>query len=74
MQNVCNILILSLHVIHTIRLSRYGSHTFKMVNGAGEAVYCKFHYKTDQGHRTFTRQQADEVTNLYCTVLYCTVL
>ena len=45
-----------------------------MVNGAGEAVYCKFHYKTDQGHRTFTRQQADEVTKLYCAVLCCTVL
>merc|ERR1712038_1913524 len=42
-------------------MNGYGSHTFKMVNGAGEAVYCKFHYKTDQGHRTFTRQQADEV-------------
>ena len=32
-----------------------------MVNGAGEAVYCKFHYKSDQGIQTFTRQQADEM-------------
>ncbi|XP_059190562.1 catalase [Centropristis striata] len=30
-------------------MNGYGSHTFKMVNAAGEPVYCKFHYKTDQG-------------------------
>ena len=29
-------------------MNGYGSHTFKMVNAEGEAVYCKFHYKTDQ--------------------------
>ena len=34
---------------------RYGSHTFKMVNDDNEAVYCKFHYKTDQGIKTFDR-------------------
>ena len=32
-----------------------------MVNADGEAVYCKFHYKSDQGIRTFTRQEADEM-------------
>lgn len=42
-------------------MNGYGSHTFKMVNGDGEAVYCKFHYKSDQGIRTFTRQEADEM-------------
>jgi len=26
-------------------MNGYGSHTFKMVNAAGEAVYCKFHFK-----------------------------
>ena len=26
-------------------MNGYGSHTFKLVNEAGEAVYCKFHYK-----------------------------
>lgn len=30
-------------------MNGYGSHTFKMVNAKGEAVYCKFHLKTDQG-------------------------
>ena len=32
-----------------------------MVNGEGEAVYCKFHYKSDQGIQTFTRQEADKM-------------
>ena len=26
-------------------MNGYGSHTFKMVNDRGEAVYCKFHVK-----------------------------
>uniref|UniRef100_A0A667XKP6 Catalase n=1 Tax=Myripristis murdjan TaxID=586833 RepID=A0A667XKP6_9TELE len=26
-------------------MNGYGSHTFKMVNAEGQAVYCKFHYK-----------------------------
>lgn len=30
-------------------MNGYGSHTFKLVNSEGKAVYCKFHYKTDQG-------------------------
>ena len=42
-------------------MNGYGSHTFKMVNDEGEAVYCKFHYKSDQGIKTFTRQEADKM-------------
>ncbi|CAG5131275.1 unnamed protein product [Candidula unifasciata] len=30
-------------------MNGYGSHTFKLVNKDGKAVYCKFHHKTDQG-------------------------
>lgn len=30
-------------------MNGYGSHTFKLVNAQGEQVYCKFHYKTNQG-------------------------
>ncbi|KAF5270997.1 hypothetical protein FQR65_LT05347 [Abscondita terminalis] len=30
-------------------MNGYGSHTFKMINDDGKSVYCKFHYKTDQG-------------------------
>ena len=26
-------------------MNGYGSHTFKLVNAQGEAVYCKFHCK-----------------------------
>jgi len=29
-------------------MNGYGSHTFKLVNKDNEAVYCKFHFKTDQ--------------------------
>lgn len=32
-------------------MNGYGSHTFKLVNEAGEAVYTKFHLKTKQGIR-----------------------
>jgi catalase len=30
-------------------MNGYGSHTFKLVNKEGQPVYCKFHFKTDQG-------------------------
>jgi len=43
-------------------MNGYGSHTFKLVNADGEPVYCKFHYKTDQGIKNFIRQEADEMT------------
>eukprot|EP00058_Branchiostoma_floridae_P022252 XP_002607742.1 hypothetical protein BRAFLDRAFT_123251 [Branchiostoma floridae] len=42
-------------------MNGYGSHTFKMVNNNNEAVYCKFHWKTDQGIKNLTRQQADDL-------------
>merc|ERR1712172_471674 len=42
-------------------MNGYGSHTFKMVNDDNEAIYCKFHWKTDQGIKTFDRHQADEM-------------
>jgi len=42
-------------------MNGYGSHTFKMVNGADEAVYCKFHFKTDQGIKCFHAEEADEM-------------
>ena len=41
--------------------SSYGSHTFKMVNADNEPIYCKFHWKTDQGIKCFDRHQADEM-------------
>lgn len=42
-------------------MNGYGSHTFKMVNATGEAVYCKFHFKTDQGIKNLTRSESDRL-------------
>lgn len=39
-------------------MNGYGSHTFKLVNANGEAVYCKFHYKTDQGIKNLPVEEA----------------
>lgn len=39
-------------------MNGYGSHTFKLVNSCGNAVYCKFHAKTDQGIRNLPVQEA----------------
>ncbi|GFG40105.1 hypothetical protein Cfor_09356, partial [Coptotermes formosanus] len=40
----------------------FGSHTFKMVNKQNEAVYVKFHYKTDQGIRNLSSAQAANIS------------
>uniref|UniRef100_A0AC34GW65 Catalase core domain-containing protein n=1 Tax=Panagrolaimus sp. ES5 TaxID=591445 RepID=A0AC34GW65_9BILA len=42
-------------------MNGYGSHTFKMVNAEGKAVYVKFHLKTRQGIKNFTRKQAADL-------------
>uniref|UniRef100_A0A8C4MVZ3 Catalase n=1 Tax=Equus asinus TaxID=9793 RepID=A0A8C4MVZ3_EQUAS len=39
-------------------MNGYGSHTFKLVNAKGEVVYCKFHYKTDQGIKNLSVEDA----------------
>ncbi|XP_028584112.2 catalase-like [Podarcis muralis] len=36
----------------------FGSNTFKLVNAGGNAVYCKFHFKTDQGIKNLTVEAA----------------
>ncbi|GFG40106.1 hypothetical protein Cfor_09357 [Coptotermes formosanus] len=40
----------------------YGSHTFKMVNANNDAVYVKFHYKTDQGIKNLLAEEAANLT------------
>ncbi len=30
-------------------MNGYGSHTYSLINAAGERVWCKFHFKTEQG-------------------------
>ncbi|XP_078359603.1 catalase-like isoform X1 [Oculina patagonica] len=42
-------------------MNGYGSHTFKMVNDKGEAVYCKFHCKTDQGIKNVPVDKAEQL-------------
>uniref|UniRef100_A0A673K1L3 Catalase n=1 Tax=Sinocyclocheilus rhinocerous TaxID=307959 RepID=A0A673K1L3_9TELE len=44
-------------------MNGYGSHTFKLVNAQGQSVYCKFHYKTDQGIKNLTVQEADRLAS-----------
>ena len=42
----------------------YGSHTFKLVNDCGKPVYCKFHYKTDQGIQNLSGSRATELSGI----------
>ncbi|XP_069688460.1 catalase-like [Periplaneta americana] len=42
-------------------MNGYGSHTFKAVNDKNEAVYVKFHYKTDQGIKCLLADKANDV-------------
>lgn len=44
-------------------MNGYGSHTFKNVNAAGEAVYVKYHLKTDQGIRNLNASTADQLAS-----------
>ena len=39
----------------------FGSHTFSMVNAANESVWVKFHFKTIQGIKNFTNEEAAEM-------------
>jgi catalase len=41
-------------------MNGYGSHTFKWVNAKGEEFLVKYHYKTDQGIKCFTAEEAAE--------------
>lgn len=42
-------------------LNGYGSHTYSLINDAGERVWCKFHFKTDQGIQNWMDEKAAEV-------------
>ncbi len=42
-------------------MNGYGSHTYSMWNSTGERYWVKFHFKTRQGHRHYTNQEAAEV-------------
>ena len=42
-------------------LNGYGSHTFSFINAQNERFWVKFHFKTMQGHRHWTNQEAMQV-------------
>ncbi|KAH0620797.1 hypothetical protein JD844_021576 [Phrynosoma platyrhinos] len=44
-------------------MNGYGSHTFKLVNASGKAVYCKFHAKTDQGIKNLPVEEAGRLAS-----------
>ncbi len=39
----------------------FGSHTFQWINAAGERSWVKFHFKTDQGVRCLTSEEAERL-------------
>jgi len=39
----------------------FSSHTYSLINSSNELFYVKWHFKTKQGIRNFTREQADEM-------------
>jgi catalase len=39
-------------------MNGYGSHTYSMLDEANQRIYVKFHFKTVQGIRNFTNEEA----------------
>jgi catalase len=44
-------------------MNGYSSHTYKWYNEKGEYVWVQYHFKTDQGIKNLTRQDADEMSS-----------
>ncbi len=42
-------------------MNGYGSHTFSLINGEGKRSWVKFHFKTEQGIRNLTDEEAEAV-------------
>lgn len=42
-------------------MNGYGGHTYSFWNDSGERVWVKFHFKTRQGHRYHTNEEAEQV-------------
>ena len=42
-------------------MNGYGSHTYSFWNEDGERFWIKFHFKTNQGHRHYTNEEATKV-------------
>lgn len=39
----------------------FGSHTYQWINAAGERFWVKYHFKTNQGNKTLTQEQANQI-------------
>ncbi|MCA9281222.1 MAG: catalase [Phycisphaeraceae bacterium] len=42
-------------------LHGYGSHTYSFINAQGERVWCKFHFKTNQGIKNWMDEDAEKI-------------
>ncbi len=42
-------------------MNGFGSHTYSMYNDAGERVWVKFHFRTQQGIENYTAEEAEQV-------------
>ncbi|MBA3016201.1 MAG: catalase [Proteobacteria bacterium] len=42
-------------------INGYGSHTYSLINAAGERFWVKFHFKTEQGIQCVTNQEAESI-------------
>lgn len=42
-------------------MNGYGSHTYSFWNDKGERFWVKFHFKTQQGHKHYTNEEAKQV-------------
>lgn len=47
--------------ISPMHMNGYGSHTFSFWNKDGERFWVKFHFKTEQGHKHYTNEEAAKV-------------
>lgn len=43
-------------------MNGYGSHTFSLINEQGQRIWCKWHFKTNQGIRNFTDAEAGDMS------------
>jgi len=42
-------------------MNGYGSHTYSLINADGDRVWCKFHFKTQQGIKTWDDDKAAKI-------------
>ena len=47
--------------ITPMHMNGYGSHTYSLINAAGERHWVKFHFKTRQGHKHYTNAEGEKV-------------